>query len=112
MTVRVASVSDVQQTLTFRRTATVRIDQPGVNARLAVALPASQTLRWSLGDGPIASGRLTLRAPDGVYASAVFDARTRSGSFDLFGATVPAGTYTLVLDPTGSASGTVRVTLK
>jgi hypothetical protein len=112
MTVQVASASDVQQTLTFRRAATVRIGQPGVNALLTVALPASQTLRWSLGDGPITSGRLTLRAPDGVYGSAVFDAKTRSGSFDLFGATVPAGTYTLVLDPTGNVSGPVRVTLK
>jgi hypothetical protein len=112
MTVRVASVSDVQQRLTFRKASTVRIGQPGVNARLTVALPATQTLRWALGGGSITSGRLTLRAPDGVYGSAAFDATTRSGSFDLFGAALPAGSYTLVLDPAGNVSGPVQVTLK
>ncbi|MGH3033191.1 MAG: Ig-like domain-containing protein [Gaiellaceae bacterium] len=87
---------------------TVALDTPGQNARLTVSGTAGQRVAVET-TGVTFSGKLTLLQPDGK--TLVSASIGTSGGF-LDATTLPTtGAYTLLVDPTGTATGDATLTL-
>jgi hypothetical protein len=88
----------------------VTIPTPGQNARLTFGGTTGQRVSIRVGSTQIASSYLSLLKPDGTPLGSTAFFGTSGGFVDT--RTLPAdGTYTIVVDPQGAATGSAAVTL-
>jgi len=87
----------------------VNITTPGQNGLLTFTGAASQRISVTLTAGPVTSGTATLRKPDQTTLASGFFG---NGTSIIEPVVLPtAGTYSLVIDPTSSSTGTITVTV-
>jgi hypothetical protein len=87
--------------------ASITIGTPGQNAAVTFSGTASQQVTVQITGNTIGSVTVTLRKPDG---SQLTSATSSASSFNLTTQTLPStGTYTIVIDPAGTSTGSVNV---
>jgi YD repeat-containing protein len=107
-TLTLYTFSDVTGTVTIGGSAvTVTIATPGQNGTLTFAGTASQQVTVYVSNNTISNVTLSLLKPDGT---ALTSASSIFGSFNLSPQTLPTtGTYTIVVDPYSSSTGSLDV---
>ncbi|MGH9204533.1 MAG: hypothetical protein ACRD2A_25170, partial [Vicinamibacterales bacterium] len=87
----------------------VTVTTAGQNAQITFAAAAGQRVSLRLTSVTIASSSVTIRKPDG--ATLVSTTVSTSGGFIDTNTLADAGTYTILIDPSGSNTGNVTLTL-
>lgn len=109
--VRITLVTDVQKHLTLNQPLTVKIAQPGQNARLEVAIPDGTTVDWAVQDSTVRMLDLRLVGPNGLVTHA--DAIPKGTYGDSrWAMNLAAGTYYVEVDPVGSATGSLTFRMR
>jgi hypothetical protein len=87
--------------------ASITIGTPGQNAAVTFSGTASQQVTVRITSNTIASVTVTLLKPDGSQLTSTWSS---ASSFNLTTQTLPStGTYTIVIDPAGTNTGSVNV---
>lgn len=88
---------------------TITVSTPGQNAQVTFTATAGQRVSLGMTSVTIASSTVTIRKPNGgTLASTIV---STSGGFIDTNALVDAGTYTIVVDPSGNNTGSMTLTL-
>jgi uncharacterized protein YhfF len=107
--------ADVTGTLTAGTPQVVTIAEPGQNARLSLSGDEGQRISVSLtdvsvGSSPCCGAKVSVKKPDGTTLIAATSVGTTGGFLDR--TTLPvAGTYKIVVNPVGDATGDITLTL-
>ncbi len=107
VTLSIYNASDVTGALTPGTARTVSLPTPGQNARLTFTAGAGQWASLRVTAATIANGAMSVLQPNGETVSGV---TTNPQFMDAVSLPV-SGTYTLLIDPAGTATGSVSFTL-
>lgn len=111
VTVTLYNVADVTGTITIDGTAvSSTITTPGQRARYTFTGTAGQWVNLGLSSLTIASSSVSLLKPDGT-SLVTTTIGTGGGSLDPTTALPTTGTYTIIVDPVGSYTGSITLTL-
>jgi hypothetical protein len=105
----VGQITDITRTITPGVMTTINFAQPGQNAALKIALPATSGMSWTA-DSALA-GTMTLLDSNGMMVGIqALPTGPSTGSFELW-QSLPGGVYTMKVDPQEAQVGTVKLTL-
>lgn len=111
VTLTLYNTPDVTGTITIDgATATPTLTVPGQRARYTFTGTAGQWVNLGLTSVTISSSTVSMLKPDGTTLVSTFIG-TGGGSLDPTTALPTTGTYTIVVDPTGLATGSMTLTL-
>ncbi|MGC4096704.1 MAG: hypothetical protein QM706_06275 [Nitrospira sp.] len=111
-TLTLYNTPDVTGTITIDgATVSPTLTVPGQRARYSFAGTAGQWVNLGLTAVSISSSTVSILKPDGTTLRVVGPISTSGGSIDPTTALPTTGTYTIVVDPTGLATGSMTLTL-
>jgi YD repeat-containing protein len=111
LTLTLAGIVDVSATITVGGPAvTITTTAPGQNAELTFSSTSGQKLNITLSSNTFSAGALSVYNPDGTALLTASAVPTTGGQIAL--PSLPAtGTYTILLDPQGKATGALTLAL-
>ena len=110
-TVQLYTVNDINTTVdTLNDPVTVTTTVPGQNAKITFTATTGQTLTWSVSNPSFTANQCTanLKGPDG---SILFQRDCAVGAPWSNTRTAQTGTYTIIVDPVRSATGSLTVSV-